>query len=112
MKKFMALYMAPVAEFERLMSMPPEQQGADMEKWTQWMKKNERSFIDAGAPLGKTKRITTKGVSDVKNEIGGYSIVQAESAADAAKLFEQSPHFTMASNAWIEVIECMPMPTM
>jgi hypothetical protein len=38
MKKFMAIYMAPAAEFERMMrSSTPEQQRKGMEAWMKWM---------------------------------------------------------------------------
>jgi hypothetical protein len=46
-----------------------------------------------------------------RNDIGGYTIVQAESAEDAAALFgSDHPHLTMPG-AWIDIVEIMPMPT-
>lgn len=110
MKRFMALYMAPIAAFEKMMRAPASEQNEGMKEWETWMKQHARELADIGAPLGKTKRITADGVQDVKNEIGGYSIVQAESAADAAEIFRDNPHFRTMPGAWIEVIECMPMP--
>lgn len=112
MKKFMALYMAPVAEMEKMMAnSTPEDTEASMGPWMKWMEAHKKELVDMGAPLGKTKRVTANGISDTKNDIGGYSIVQAESAAAAAKLFEDSPHFVGMPGSWIEVIECMPMPS-
>lgn len=108
MKKFMALYMAPVEMFEQWMKTPPEEQKEGMENWTKWMKSNAKFFVDEGAPLGKTKRVSANGVSDTKNEIGGYSIVQAESADEAAKIIKSSPHLSM-EGTWVELIECAPM---
>ena len=50
----------------------------------------------AGRLLGKTKRVDAKGASDTKNGIGGYSIVQAETAEAATKLFgKDHPHLQM-----------------
>jgi len=49
----------------------------------------------------------------MKNGIGGYSVVQAESQDVAAKLFgKDHPHLQMMPGAWVEVVEIMPMPGM
>ena len=56
--------------------------------------------------------VDLNGASNTKNEIGGYSIVQAESHDAAAKLFgKDHPHLQMPG-AWIEIVEIMPMPGM
>jgi len=113
MKKFMVLYMASAADFEKMMqSSTPEQQKKGMDMWMKWMTDNQKSLVDGGAPLGKTKRVDSKGVSNTKNEVGGYSIVQAESHDAATKMFgKDHPHLHMPG-AWIEVIEVMPIPGM
>jgi len=113
MKKFMVLYMADPAEFEKMMkTSTPEQQKKGMDGWMKWMGEHQTSLVDGGAPLGKTKRVDAKGASDAKNGVGGYSIVQAESAGAAAGLFGRDhPHLQMPG-AWIEVIEIMPVPGM
>ncbi len=111
MKKFLVLYMASAADFEKMMKeSTPEQQKEGMDAWMKWMDANKSSFVDGGAPLGKTKRVDAKGPSDVRNDVGGYSIVQAASADAAAKLFgKDMPHLQMPG-AWIEIVEIMPMP--
>jgi hypothetical protein len=111
MKKFMVLYMAPAAEFDKMTSsMTPAQQQAGMDAWMQWTKANQASISDGGAPLGKTKRADGNSVSGTRNEIGGYSIVQAESHDAAAGLFgKDHPHFRIPG-AWVEVMEIMSMP--
>jgi hypothetical protein len=113
MKKFMVLYMAPSAAFEEMMrNATPEQQKQGMDAWMAWMGANQASLVDSGAPLGKTKRLDTQGASDVKNGLGGYSIVQAESHDAATKLFGRDhPHLQMPG-AWIEVTEIMAIPGM
>jgi hypothetical protein len=113
-KKFMVLYKASSADFEKMMkSSTPEQQQKGMEAWGKWMQANQKSIVDGGAPLGKTKRVDQKGVSDAKNDIGGYSVVQADSPETAAKIFSGGhPHLQMMPGAWIEVTEIMPMPGM
>jgi hypothetical protein len=112
MKKYMALYMASGADFERMMQeSTPEQQKKGMEEWGEWSKKHKKDIVEMGAPLGKTKKVTKGGVEDMKNQIGGYSIVRANSHDEAAKIFADSAHFMMPG-AWIEVMEVGEMPGM
>ena len=113
MKKFMVLYMAPITEFEKFMrESTPQQQKEGMDAWMKWMNANQASIADGGAPLGKTKRVDGKGVSDTKNDVGGYSIVQAESHDAAAKLIgKDHPHLAMPG-AWVEIVEIVAMPGM
>ena len=113
MTKFMVLYMANPADFERMMKdSTPEQQQKGMEAWTKWMSDHQASLVDGGAPLGRTKRVDAKGVSDTRNGIGGYSIVQADSADAAARLFDKDhPHLQMPG-AWLEIVEIRQIPGM
>jgi hypothetical protein len=110
MKKFIVLYMASGPAFEKMMKeSTPEKQKEGMKAWSTWITANKKSIVDEGAPLGKTKRVDGTGVSDTKNGIGGYSIVQAESHDDAAKLFgKDHPHLRMMPEAWVEISEIMP----
>jgi len=111
MTKFMALYLAPVSAIEQMKKSPPEQMKAGMDAWMKWMQQNKGAITELGAPLGKTKRITGDGISAAKNEVTGYSIVQADSHEAAAKLFDGHPHLRMPG-ASIEVMEVMPIPGM
>jgi hypothetical protein len=114
MKKFMVLYMATPADFEKAMkNATPEQHQQGMQGWMQWMTANKTSIVEGGGPLGKTKRVDPSGTSDTKNGVGGYSIVQADSHEAATKLFgKEHPHLKMMPGAWIEVVEIMPIPGM
>jgi hypothetical protein len=113
MKKFMVLYMASKAEFEKMMkNSTPEQHQKGMEAWMKWMNENKTSLVDGGAPLGKTKRVDSNGASNTKNEIGGYSVVQAESHDAAAKMFGKDHPHLQVPGAWIEIVEIMPVPGM
>ena len=110
MKKFVVLYMATPAQFDEMMkNSTPELRKTFMDAWMKWMDANKASIVDSGAPLGKTKRVDSKGVSDTRNGVGGYSVLQAASADEAAKVFgKDHPHLQMPG-AWIEIIEIMPM---
>ena len=112
MKKFLVLYKASAAAFEQAMKMTPEQQKAGMEMWTAWGKKAASSIVDMGAPLGKSMIVKTSGASPTKNDLGGYSILQAESKEALAETLKGHPHFSMPGDASIEIIEIMPMPGM
>ena len=85
---------------------------AGMEAWSKWATGQSESIVDQGSPLGKTKRISKLGISDTKNELAAYTIVQAESHEAAAKLFENHAHFTIFPGDSVEVMECLPMPEM
>jgi len=52
MKKFMILYMTPVAA-EVQMNVSPEEMKKGMEPWYVWYKKCGKALVDMGAPLGK-----------------------------------------------------------
>jgi hypothetical protein len=113
MKKFMILYKASGADFEKMMkSATPEQQKTGMEAWMKWMNANKAAMVDGGAPLGKTKRVDHSGPANSSNDIGGYSIVQAESHDAATRIFGQDHPHLMMPGAWIEITEIMPMPGM
>jgi hypothetical protein len=111
MKKFLALYMARPSAIEQMMKATPEEMKSGMDEWRKWAKSNEKAIVELGDPLGKTKRITTTGVSDTKNEITGYSIVQGDSVDSLAKIFKGHPHLQMDGTS-IDLIERFEMPGM
>ncbi len=111
MKKFLVLYKAPASSFALMQKATPEQQKAGMDAWMSWGKKAASAIVDMGAPLGKSLRVTTASSADVANDLGGYSILQAESKEALAETLKGHPHFMMPDGA-IEVIEVMPIPGM
>ena len=111
MKKFLVLYKASAAAFEQAMKSTPEQQKAGMDAWMSWGQKAASAIVDMGAPLGKSLRVTNGGSAPTTNDLGGYSLLQAESKEALAKMLEGHPHFMMPEG-FIEVIEIMPIPGM
>jgi hypothetical protein len=111
MKKFVVMYMAKPADFKKVVvgmkKMSKEQMAEFNKEWGDWTKK--AGFVDDGAPLGKTMRVTSKGTKTAHNDIGGYSIVEAMSHSDAAKKMKNSPHFKMIKKGWIDVMEVLAM---
>jgi hypothetical protein len=109
MKKFLVLYRMDMAEMQKMMaSTSAEERKKSMEEWQVWMKRNMTSFADHGGPVGKTKQVAASGATDTKNDVGGYSIVQAESHEAAAALFADNPHITMprATAEVMEISQC------
>ena len=83
-----------------------------MAAWMNWSKKAASSLVDMGGPLGKSVRVAKGGaVSPVTNDLGGYSIMQAESKEALAATMKEHPHF-MTPDSSIEIIELMPIPGM
>jgi hypothetical protein len=111
MKKFLVLYKAPMSSFEQMMKATPEQQKAGTAAWMAWSKSAAGAIVDMGAPLGKSLRVTKGGASPVTNDLGGYSVLQAESKEALAPALKGHPHFMMPEGT-IEIIEMMPIPGM
>jgi hypothetical protein len=118
MKRFLAIYLGSsestafkqwnaMGEVER-----KERQRAGVEAWMRWGNEHERSIVDAGTPLGKTKRVDASGVSDAKNAMTGYVIIEAESHEAAARLFANHPHFSIFPGQSVEIMPCLPLPKM
>ena len=99
MKRFLAIYVGTAAAFERWTTLDEAtrktREASGMKAWGDWMTANSAAVVDQGGPLGKTKRTSADGVADIKNNIAGYVIVEAELHEAAAKLFEKHPHFAI-----------------
>jgi hypothetical protein len=112
MKKFLVLYKASTSAFEQMKTATPEQQKAGMDAWMAWGKKAAPSIVDMGAPLGKSLRVGKDGgATSTTNDLGGYSVLQAESKEALAEALKGHPHFMMP-DGFIEVVEFLPMPGM
>lgn len=116
MKQFLAVYTGSIAAQERsgwdkLSEADRAQRIKDgIAAWQAWGEKHKRSIVWDGGPLGKTTRTGPAGVSDIKNAMAGYIVIQAESHEAAAKMFEGHPHFTLFPGEAVEVLECLPVP--
>jgi hypothetical protein len=116
MKKFLAIYLGAKDSpaFKRWNAMLEAdrkgRQREGMDVWMRWGKDHEKSIVDTGTPLGKTKRVDANGVSDTKNMVTGYVIIEAESHEAAARMFGTHPHFSIFPGESVEIMECLPMP--
>lgn len=116
MKTFLAIYLGGVGtprEKEWNALDEAAQQAAiasGMKAWGDWMTANAAAVVVEGGPLGKTKRVSSAGVSDTKNNMTGYVVVRAESQEAAARMFENHPHFAIFPGDAVEIMECLPIP--
>lgn len=83
---------------------------AGIEAWGKWVEANRAAIVEVGTPLGRTKRVFAQGTADTRNDLVAYTIIRAESHAEAASLFERHPHFTIFPGDAVEIMECLPMP--
>jgi hypothetical protein len=114
MKKFLVLYLVPASVMADWAKTDPATKQAEEQKmhaaWGKWMGDHAKMIISTEAG-GKTKRVTTSGVSDTRNDIVLCSFVEAQSHEAAAKAFEDHPHLRIPQSS-IEVMYVRPMGAM
>jgi hypothetical protein len=103
--KFLLLYRADQSAAEQMAAGTPEQQQAGMAAWMTWATKAGPAIVDLGSPVAPAGGTTVSGDS-----VGGFSILQAESAEALRAVLEGHPH--TAQGGTIEVYECLPIPGM
>jgi hypothetical protein len=86
-----------------------EQEG--MAAWTAWVERHQAVIVGMGGPLGKTKKVSQRGIEDVSNEMSAFVVVRANSHEAAATLFENHPHFTIFPSEAVEVMPVLPIPS-
>jgi hypothetical protein len=116
MKNYLAVFLGKPKAMDKWKAMPEvkrkQREKAGIEAWHKWVADHKDAIVEMGSPLGKTKRVDKKGITDTRNEIGAWTIVKAKSQQDAAKLFRNHPHFMIFPGDRAEVMECLPIPGM
>lgn len=114
-KKYLAIYLgspeAMAAWDDKNEKQQAEMQNEGIKAWAGWAQKNSKLIKDIGNPLGDTIKVNPKGISATSNQMTAYTIVEAESHEEAAKLFQNHPHFTIFPGDSIEVMECLDLPS-
>ena len=114
MKKFLAVYTGTPASMSKWDSLSAgersQREAAGIAAWNKWVEDNKASIVEMGAPLSRTKLVSASGISDIRNNLAAFTVVQAESQDAAAKLFLSHPHFTIFPGEGVEVMECLPIP--
>jgi hypothetical protein len=101
--KWAAWHAMPEAERKK-----KEQEG--MAAWKGWVEKHQGAIQAMGGPLGKTKKVDGKGVADIANEMGAFTVVRAASHEAAARMFENHPHFAIFPGERVEIMPVLPIP--
>ena len=78
--------------------------------WKAWVEKHKSDLVTMGGPLGKTKKVSQRGIEDTSNNLGAFTVVRANSPEAAAKLFEKHPHFVIFPGDAIEIMPVLPIP--
>ena len=81
-----------------------------MAAWKAWVEKHHSAINEMGGPLGKTKKVTARGIVDMSNELAAFTVVRADSHEAAAKMFEKHPHFAIFPGDGVEIMPVMPIP--
>jgi hypothetical protein len=113
MKKFIVIYHTPADAMKQMAGTTPEEQKKGMEAWMVWAKKCGSKLVDMGAPLMNGQQLSPDGKSKIsKNNVAGYSILQAANLEEAKSLLKGHPHLAWNADCSIEVHETMPLPGM
>ena len=105
MPKFLVLYRAAQSAAQQMAAADPESQQAGMDEWMAWAAKAGPAIVDLGSPLQPAT-----GGAGTGDPIGGFSILQAESAQALQEVMAGHPHTTHGGT--IEVLEFLPIPGM
>jgi hypothetical protein len=111
MAKFMVLYRSSVSAQEQMASASPEQAQAGMDMWMRWAEKAGPAVVDLGSPLGSSRLIPSGADGQTGTPIGGFSVLEADSADAVTALLEDHPHLQSPGGV-IEVLDYLQMPGM
>ena len=84
------------------------EQQAVMEQWMNWFGALGESVLDGGSPFGPSSTVSPGGLADGgRSSLTGYSIVSAESLAEACEKAKGCP--VLSSGGSVEVYESLPI---
>lgn len=113
MKDFLLIFRTDLTKFP---DMSPEEMQANMQRWMDWMGgiAAQDKLVDRGNRLrhdGKVRRadgiITDGPYAEIKESIGGYTVVRAESLEEAAQLSQGCPMLNFGGNVEIRELWVM-----
>jgi hypothetical protein len=110
MARFMVLYRSQTSAEEQMANADPAQAQAGMDAWMAWAKEAGEAVVDLGMPLGRGRHLEGSQVTPSDTDAAGYSILQADSLDEVAKLLERHPHLTMPLQNSIDVLPILAMP--
>ena len=112
MNKYVAIFCIPADSIKDWMASVDEatrkeQSDKVMQEWATWSETHKDAIVEKGFPLGKTKRVSKDNITDVKNDMNWYMVVQAESQDAAATLVQSNPHLQMIPSSYVELMEAV-----
>jgi len=114
MKRYLAVFTGSPSAMARWNSLPEAErqtrQAEGVAAWKRWATDNADAIVENGGPLSRTKLVSAAGIADVRNNLGAYIVVRAESQEDAARLFLNHPHFTLLAGEGVEIMQVLPIP--
>ena len=81
-----------------------------MAAWKTWLAKHQAAVVAMGGPLGKTKRVSADGITDISNQLAAFTVVRADSHEAAAAMFRSHPHFAIFPGDSVEIMPVLPIP--
>lgn len=111
MAKFVVLYNSPQSAEAAMENNDPAAAAEGMKLWMGWADRTGEQLTDMGAPLGNGQEITPTGVDQANANVGGYSLLDAESVEQAVALMDGHPHLMMPG-ASIQVFQALDIPGM
>ena len=113
MKDYLLVYRA---DFSFMGNRTPEELQANSKRWMDWIgsiaaqnKLTDRgNRLDASGKVLKSDNVVTNGpYAEIKETIGGYSIIKADSYEAAVELAKGCPVLTMGGNVEVREISVM-----
>ena len=109
-KSFLVTYHSGAAAAKKMKDAKPPEMQAMMQAWMEWAEKCGSNLTDMGAPLQNGINLKATGTATVSSrKVSGYSMLSADTMAQAKKLLKGHPHLSWARGCEIEVHEVKPM---
>lgn len=114
LNKYMVFFCIPLATMTEWKNTDPKKREASektmMEEWNLWSATHAEMILSTEVG-GKTKNVVAAEVSETRNDIVLFSLVQGPSHETVAKIYQSHPHLQIP-NASIQVMEVRPMGAM
>ena len=114
MNRYLAVFTgtpAAMASWEALSeSERQRRQAMGLAAWKKWASDHAASIVEMGGPLSRTTLVSRAGISEIRNNLAAFAVVQASSQEAAARLFLEHPHFTIFPGDAVEVMPVLPIP--
>src|SRR5258708_34414223 len=88
----------------------PQEGAGYQSKWRAWVSGMGDALVNPGVPMGMSKKVSSRGVSDSgnggSNRLTGFSIVKADNMEAALNMAKGCPHL---EHGRVDVAEAMEM---